>query len=562
VEDGKIKVSGKLTGLKKQQISRIEKLYRKKIPADKIISVEMAEALGELSHEINREIALIINRRGQIVNIHVGEFDRVNIENYKNTRESKLRLCGLRCVHTHPNGSPELSNADLTALSLHRFDAMASIGVDKQGKFSKQRGETVKFADSVQIAFLTEEQDNWRILEPTTLRKAAEENFIELLAEIEHNFAKNAETTKVDEKEKAVLVSLQTDNADEFLIKESISELEQLADTAGAKVIGLLSQKRNSPDSSTYIGSGKVRELALLAQEKGANIVIVDDELSPNQQKNLEAAIGVKTIDRTELILDIFAQRARTKEGKLQVELAQLKYLFPRLVGKGLQLSRQGGGGTGGGIATRGPGETKLEIDRRRIKDKISMLEKEVEEIKNHRTQQRKLREANNIPVISIVGYTNAGKSTLLNALANSDVFAENKLFATLDPTTRKIKLPDMKTVLLSDTVGFIQRLPTTLVKAFRSTLEEVTESDIILHVIDPSHPNRDEHIQTVYDILEELDAKDKPIITVFNKIDIAENIDFPDNLPNIVKISALKRKNLGELITKIQEVLEDKGKF
>lgn len=555
-----IKVSGKLTGLKKQQISYLERLYRKKVPVSQIISVEIAEIIAQISQEINKEIALIINRRGQIVNIIVGEFDRVNIEKFKNIRESKARLCGLRCVHTHPNGNCELSKADLTTLSLQRFDAIACISVDSSGKFSKKQGETIKFADAIQTAFLSTNQDSFKILEQTTVRKASEENFLELLEEIERDFAGNNGTIVIDDKEKAILVSLQTNNFDEFFAKESVQELEQLADTAGAEVIGLLCQKRPSPDNSTYIGSGKSRELALMVQEKGANIVIVDAELSPNQQKNLEGLVGVKTIDRTELILDIFAQRAQTKEGKLQVELAQLKYLYPRLVGKGLSLSRQGGGGTGGGIATRGPGETKLEVDRRRIKDKINILEKEVEDIKKHRNSQRKLREFNNIPVVSIVGYTNAGKSTLLNALSNSNILAEDKLFATLDPTTRKIKLPNLSDVLITDTVGFIQRLPTTLVKAFRATLEEVSQADLILHVIDPSHPNIEEHIDTVYDILLQLDAENKPIITVANKIDLVKGEILTNiaekKLPNLVEISALQRKGLGNLLSKIEQVL------
>lgn len=512
--------------------------------------MELAETAAEISYEINREIAIIINRRGQIVNISVGEFDRVNIEKFKNIRESRARLCGLRCIHTHPSGNCELSNADLTTLSLHRFDAIASIGIDPAGKFSKKQGETIKFADSIQIAFLTSQENAWKVSKPSTIKQACEEDFIEVLEEIEREFAGAGEAIVVDDKERAILVSLETE--------DSLEELKQLADTAGAEVIGNLFQKRDVPDSSTYIGSGKAKDLALMVQEKGANLVIVDDELSARQQKTLEDIVGVKTIDRTELILDIFAQRARTKEGKLQVELAQLKYLFPRLMGKGLSLSRQGGGGTGGGIATRGPGETKLEVDRRRIKDRISALEREVEEIKNHRNQQRKLRESNNIPVVSIVGYTNAGKSTLLNALSNSDILAEDKLFATLDPTTRKIKLPDMSDVLLTDTVGFIQRLPTTLVKAFRATLEEVTRADVILQVIDPSHPNCQEHIDTVYDILTELDAVNKPIITVINKMDLVDSVDeHLEELPNPVKISALQRQSLGNLLIQVEEILK-----
>ncbi len=438
---------------------------------------------------------------------------------------------------------------------------MACIGIDPASSFSKKHGETVKYADSIQTAFLIPEKDkegnNFKILEPSTVRKACAENFLEFLEDIEQEFAGKSDIIVYDDKERAILASLQTPDLSDEIAGDSILELEQLTYTAGAEVLDKITQKRNSPDSSTYLGSGKAKELALLVQEKNANIVIIDAELSPRQQKKLEEIIGVKTIDRTELILDIFAQRAMTKEGKLQVELAQLKYLFPRLIGAGLSLSRQMGGGRGGGIATRGPGETKLEIDRRRIRERINILEKEVEAIKSHRALQRKQRKKNSLPVVAIVGYTNTGKSTLLNALSDSAVFVENKLFATLDPTTRKIKLPDMSDILLTDTVGFIQRLPTSLVKAFRATLEEVSEADIILHVIDPSHPACFKHIDTVYDILTELDAYKKPIISVINKIDLVKNKETFEKLlakvPNPVEISALHRKGFGGLLNKIQ---------
>lgn len=532
--------------------------------------MELAEAISELSNEANREIAVIINRRGQIVSIHVGDADSIKIEQFKNVREGQARLCGLRCIHTHPSGESDLSKADTSALEQFRFDVIACIGVDSKARFSKKHGETVKFADSLSIAYLIPQKDkqgnNFRILEAKTVRQAAEDNFLEFLENIEHDFAKKTDSFTSDEKERAILVSLQTPDLSDMLAKESLSELEQLAYTAGAEVLDKITQKRNNPDPSTYIGSGKAEEIMLLVQEKNANIVIVDSELSARQQKNLEEIIGVKTIDRTELILDIFAQRAGTKEGKLQVELAQLKYLYPRLVGTGLSLSRQMGGGKGGGIATRGPGETKLEIDRRRIRERIKNLENEVEQIKKHRNHQRKQRERNQVPVVSIVGYTNAGKSTLLNALSCSDVLVENKLFATLDPTTRRIKLQDLSDILLIDTVGFIQRLPTSLVKAFRATLEEVTQSDLILHVIDPVHPACTEHIGTVYDILTELDAYKKPIISVINKTDLIKDEEIPADLikkmPNPTKISALKRKGFAELLNKIQEVLVSEKKL
>ncbi|MDD3013906.1 MAG: GTPase HflX [Candidatus Gastranaerophilales bacterium] len=565
-EEKSIKVHGKLLGLKKNQISKLEKIYRKKVPTNQIINIELAEAISEISLEINKEIAIIINRRGQIINVTVGDAQMVQLPKFKNVREGRARLCGLRCIHTHPNGTYELSRADLTALLDIRLDAMAAIGVNSNGTFSKKFGENPKFADSIQIAFLSSTKDNegniWKLTEPTTVRKAGNEDFLRQLEDIEQDFSSQTDLIISNDNERAILVSLQTSDLSNFQTEESLFELEQLTTTAGAEVIDKVIQKRSAPDSGTYIGSGKVKDIALLVQEKAANLVIIDSELSPRQQKNLEETIGVKTIDRTELILDIFAQRAKTKEGKLQVELAQLKYLFPRLIGTGLALSRQGGGGTGGGIATRGPGETKLEVDRRRIRDRIGLLEKAVDDIKAQRNNERKQRQANNLPVAAIVGYTNVGKSTLINALSDSNVLVENKLFATLDPTTRKIKLPDLSTLLLTDTVGFIQRLPTSLVAAFRATLEEVTEADIILHVIDPVHPNCSEHIDTVYEILTELGASDKPTITVVNKIDLIKDEetlnDLYQKVPNPVGISALQRKSFGKLLNAIQQTIAD----
>ena len=561
-----IKVHGELLGLKKNQVVRLEKIYRRRIPANQVLTPELAEAISEISIEINKEIAVIVNRRGQIINITVGDVQKVSLPKFKNVREGRARLCGLRCIHTHPGNSSKLSKADLTALANLRLDAMVAISATKDCTFSRKQGENPKFADSVQVAYLSPEKDEegnyCKISEPQTLRQLSNEDFSIQLEEIEQEFSKKTDLIVADDIERAILVTLQTHDLNDFKTLDSLFELEQLTSTAGAQVIEKVVQKKSSPDSATYIGSGKVQDIALLVQEKGANLVVIDAELSPRQQKTLENMIGVKTIDRTELILDIFAQRAQTREGKLQVELAQLKYLFPRLVGEGLSLSRQGGGGTGGGIATRGPGETKLEIDRRRIKDRIRRLEIEVDEIKALRNNQRKRRISNNMPVVSIVGYTNTGKSTLLNALSDSNVIAENKLFATLDPTTRKVRLPNLSTVLLSDTVGFIQRLPTSLIAAFRATLEEITEADIILHVIDPVHPSCLDHIHTVYDILTELDAYNKPTITVINKIDLVKDDTILDELmqkvPNPVSISALQRKGFGSLLAKIEDVMAE----
>ncbi len=321
-------------------------------------------------------------------------------------------------------------------------------------------------------------------------------------------------------------------------------------------VIARAIQKRPAPSSSLYIGKGKAQEVALLIEETGADLVAVDEELSPSQTRNLEEALGVRVIDRTALILDIFAKRARTKEGKLQVELAQLNYLLPRLIGHGKYLSR-----LAGGIGTRGPGETKLEVDRRVIRQKIRDLNREIESIKKHRSMQRRARQKVPYPVIAMVGYTNAGKSTLLNALTDSSVFTEDKLFATLDPTTRKVTLQNNQTVLLTDTVGFIQKLPTHLVAAFRATLEEVQEADVILHVVDLSHPQMKEQIEAVHEILRELEVTDKETIFVFNKSDRVKDdsvlnrlkIDYPDS----VAVSAKEKSNLEALLDLISNVLK-----
>ncbi|MFZ5646635.1 MAG: GTPase HflX [Bacillota bacterium] len=351
--------------------------------------------------------------------------------------------------------------------------------------------------------------------------------------------------------EKAVLVGIETAGDRSEAVEESMKELERLADTAGAEVVGRLIQKRIRPDVSTVLGRGKAMEMARLCGETEADIVIFDRELSPAQTRNLEEIAGVRVIDRSRLILDIFACRAKTREGKLQVELAQLNFLLPRLTGIGTELSR-----LGGGIGTRGPGETKLEVDRRRIRKRISDLKREIEEVRRHREILRRGRREVPVTQVSIVGYTNAGKSTLLKKLTSADVLVEDKLFATLDPTTRRIVLPNNENVLITDTVGFISNLPHHLVAAFRATLEEVTEADVLLHVIDISHPNAIGQAETVKDVLESLGAGQKPTITVYNKIDqvSVDQIPILDNFwgDAPVLISAHTGFGLDELLDRI----------
>lgn len=353
--------------------------------------------------------------------------------------------------------------------------------------------------------------------------------------------------------EKVVLFCVDLDNGED--VDVNLDELEELVKTAGAVVVGRLVQKKDSIDKATYIGSGKTEELRDLVLETGATGVVCDDELSPMQLKNLEDIVDTKIMDRTMVILDIFASRATTREGKIQVELAQLKYRSSRLIGMRSSLSR-----LGGGIGTRGPGEKKLEIDRRIIRDRISQLQKELEDVKQHREVMRKQRMIGNLPIVSIVGYTNAGKSTLLNKLTDAGVLEEDKLFATLDPTSRNYKLSNGQEVIVTDTVGFIRKLPHHLINAFRSTLEEAKYADIILHVVDISNPQADNHILTVYDTLSSLGVVDKPIISAFNKIDKVDSIpiikDFKAD--KIIHIAAKKAIGFDDLSTSLEETINN----
>ena len=353
--------------------------------------------------------------------------------------------------------------------------------------------------------------------------------------------------------ERAILVGVEFPK-DNLPIDISLEELAQLASTAGAQVAGMLTQRKDKPDLRTFIGSGKLEELLSLANSTQANLVVFDNDIHASQQRNLEEALGMKVIDRTELILDIFAQHAHSHEGRLQVKLAQSEFMLTRLSGKGISMSR-----LGGGIGTRGPGETKLEQDRRKIRKEISELKQQIEAIRASRNTRRSARISSGIKSASIVGYTNAGKSTLLNSLTKSNALVENKLFATLDTTTRRLYLDSGNTVLVSDTVGFIQKLPHQLVDAFKATLEEVTEADILIHVVDSSSPYFENQIGSVYNVLEEIGAIGKPMITVFNKTDLLKKElgnALLDKYRPCVKVSALKKNGLEELKAAISSCL------
>lgn len=349
-------------------------------------------------------------------------------------------------------------------------------------------------------------------------------------------------------------------------VEDSLTELAQLAQTAGVEVSGQASQNLSSINSATYIGKGKVEEIGTLKEELSCDLIIFDDELSPRQQRELEEAWEVKVLDRTSLILDIFAQHAHTKEGQLQVELAQYEYRLPRLTRMWTHLARQVGGGVArggaGGVGLRGPGERQLEVDRRRVRERIAQLKQELEQVRTHRRLYRQQRRRGATPVVAIVGYTNAGKSTLLNAISGAEVLVEDKLFATLDPTTRRVPLPQGQVALFSDTVGFIQKLPTQLVAAFRATLEEINDADLLVHIIDITHPNALLQSRVVEDTLKDLGATDMPVVVALNKVDRLDSLDQVQHMiqefPNSLAISARDGVGLEELLARVGAVLNE----
>lgn len=549
-------IYGDLKGIRNSVIEELKTFYDIKIEGGQLFTEEIALRMADVTEFINREVSVYVSRAGQVLAVSVGDNNTVELPPVEG-RRGISRLSGVRCIHTHPGGNPYLSGVDISALKANRFDCMIAIGVVEGDIHSSQ----------ATFAMITSIDENNQYLveayEPIALKQAEDIYFLNLVNMVEKILDKQSGTSSLaEQQERAVLVGMEYNNMKGIAgwsIEDSVEELKQLADTAGAVVVNKFLQKRPKPDPAFFIGRGKVQELALYVQQENIDLVIFDDELSPAQQRNIEQAVGVRVLDRTALILDIFAQRARTNEGKLQVELAQLQYTLPRIMGKGLSLSR-----LGGGIGTRGPGETKLEVDRRRIRDRIAFIKECIGKVKSVRDLHRASRTKAGVPQVSLVGYTNAGKSTLLNTLTNSDIYAKDQLFATLDPTTRQLNLPNKQEAILTDTVGFIQRLPHQLVAAFQSTLEEVVEADVLLHVIDVSHELYQEQSNAVYNVLDQLGAKDKTIITVYNKIDkLPEDSALPERLAleeDSVCISAKAGINLDKLLEMIEEKLKLKA--
>ena len=513
----------------------------------------MARTITELALETNREIVLVLDRRGRVVTVSVGDVAKTEFPNLERGREAEARLKGLSLVHAHPKPGP-LSRSDLSTLFLNRLDAIVAIDTKSDG-----------LPGMCHLAHLTPpnaalEEEDWRVFAPQTVQQLEDWNLAANTAALEQEFARFARTrqTKRSSAERAILVGV--DRGRGVSAEESLDELAELARTAGAEVVHRDLQYRRFVKPGTVIGRGKLEELTSKAYHLDADVLMFDQELNPAQAREIEEITGLKIIDRTQLILDIFAQHASGPESKLQVELAQLRYMLPRLIGKGAQLSKIGGGaaGSGGAIGTRGPGETKLELDRRRINDRIAFLERGLKEIGKRQTERRKSRGRNNVPVIGIVGYTNAGKSTLLNVLTHSSVLAENKLFATLAPTSRRGFLQGFGEVVFTDTVGFIRDLPKDLMRAFRSTLEELRDVDVLLHVLDVASDGAEDRYNAVEEILEELELAGLPRVLALNKADSADPFDLDTALErwNAVAISAMQREGMDELRQRLLETM------
>lgn len=510
--------------------------------------------MSEISNETGRQVGVLINRKGQVEYVMVGDAKSIEMPDFGRSRAGSGRFRGLRCVHTHLQNE-KLTQDDLTDLALLRLDLMAIIQVDRgtglpglvhAAHFLPGNAEAIASnGDSEPFAFL-----------PPAIPASLETDFTELITSLESEMVRVRKTARSGQaaRERAILVGISTGAAMDA--EESMAELRELALSADVMVVDTIIQRRPQVDPKTVLGRGKLQDLLIRSMQLGADLIVFDQELSPAQVREISKATDLKVIDRPQLILDIFAQRAQSREGKLQVELAQLRYMLPRLIaGQDSAFSR-----LAGGIGGRGPGETKLETDRRRVRDRISQLEKQVEGLARQRQERRKARVQRELPVISLVGYTNAGKSTLLNVLTRSEVYAERKMFATLDPTSRRLRLPEEREVIINDTVGFIRDLPKDLVAAFRATLEEIQESDLLLHVVDASNPRAVQQIDSVEKIIGELGYGKFREIVVLNKADAAspEALDelrrqvTLDSNRDCVAISAIRGEGLGEMLSKI----------
>jgi len=541
------KTYGNIAGLKANQIKRLENFYRRRIPPEFLLTLELARDICRLSREIRRQIGILVNRGGKVCFVIIGDNKKIVIPQTGEYRAAPGRLKGLRCIHTHLTAET-LSEDDLTDLALLRLDMMAVITSNSEGLPIK-----------IHLAHIMPKKSGknpYQLLPPLN-PGSLNIDCLSLIQALEDELARvssgHAAGLNI---ERVLLVSASSESKRHA--EESLAELRDLAQSSRLEVVGSVTQQRKKSDSRLLIGPGKLQDLAILALQEAATVIIFDQELNPSQIRSITDQIDLKVIDRTQLILDIFAQRAQSREGKLQVELAQLKYLLPRLVVKNTAMSR-----LTGGIGGRGPGETKLEINRRRVRDRIVGLEKALFSVTKHRHQQKAKRHKKGLRVISIIGYTNAGKSTLLNTLTKSNVTAESRLFATLDPSSRRLRFPRDTEVIITDTVGFIKDLPNDLMVAFRATLEELEDADLLLHIIDISNPRYEEQINSVEKILTDLNLQNTATIRVLNKVDrVSPQISaiLCRKLKGIA-ISARSKTTLPPLIDEMEKIVENVNK-
>jgi GTP-binding protein HflX len=538
-----IRVDGNPHGLKANQVQRLERLCRRSVAPDQLVTQELAREMTELSREIRRLVGVLIDRRGDVAHVMVGDSHSIAMPDWGRMRAGRGRLRGLRCVHTSLGGEP-LSRDDLTDLAKLRLDAIASLEVQEDGlpgdlhvaalRAQNDDGAGVQFLDPVPPSRLDLDFQVW-------------------IRELEEELSRTDAGRSIGDGERAILVVVTAGRSAEETAY-STEELLELARSAGVEVVEVVRQNRGRPDPKTVIGSGKLQDLLIRCFQSDVDLVIFDDDLNATQARNLAERLELRVIDRTQLILDIFAQHAKTRDGKLQVELAQLKYVLPRLAQRDTSLSR-----LGAGIGGRGPGETKLEVDRRRVRERVNRLERDLKKLGHQREHRRARRTRRELPVLSIVGYTNAGKSTLLRALTKKEVHVEDKMFATLDPASRRLRFPRDREVIITDTVGFIRDLPADLMTAFRSTLEEMREADVFLHVVDASHEDVDRRIRAVHTVLDEIGLRDgRPEILVFNKVD---QLDPGEGARlaaqyGAVPVSALARTGLADLLERAETAL------
>jgi GTP-binding protein HflX len=556
-------VSGNITGLKPSQIHALERVYRRRLRPEEVVSTELGTYLCEVSREIDRQVGILASRRGEIEHVFVGDASRLNLPEIGRLRAGRGRFRGLRLVHTHLRNEP-LTRDDLVDLALLRLDFVAAIGMMPDG-----RPADLHLAHLLPVTEADQATSKpWRVLpaEPFHRSHLDVDALVTALEEEFDRAVPRAVATDGQDRALLVVVDVRRRNAGPGVSQTyRVAELKELCRTAGVRVTGVVEQRRAEPDPKTLVGRGKLEEILIRAMQLDAQVLIFDPDLTPGQAHAIADFTDLRVIDRTMLILDIFARRAKSRDGKLQVELAQLRYRLPRLHEKNTMMSR-----LTGGIGGRGPGETKLEENRRRARERINRLEREIEHYSRQRAGRRSQRDARGLPVVAIVGYTNAGKSTLLNTLTHSDVLAEDKLFATLDPTTRRLRFPREREIIIADTVGFIRDLPPDLAQAFRATLEELNEADLFVHLVDVSDPDSEAQIAAVERILVERGLAETPRIVVMNKLDRLEpeerlrftlDYDHHGAFP-AVAISANDRETTKPLLDMIEETLWHEGRL